>query len=468
MDKRPNIVFVFPDQHRQQAMGFMNQDPVITPNIDRFRTESTFLSHCSATRPVCSPYRAMLFTGKYPYSNGVYLNAYSDTLADGCYLKPDERCFGDVLKDHGYACGYIGKLHLDRVQTEPPYHYGEGPRGGPGGTVWDAYTPPKRRHGFDFWYSYGCCDQHMSPHYWTGEGGPETVIEVDEWSTKHETDVAVAFLENTGGGYRDPDKPFALVVSYNPPHPPYDQFPQALLEPYADRTPEQMLNRPNVDLTTPGGKIAREHARNYFAMVTGVDAQFGRILQTLRDEGLADDTIVIFTSDHGEMLGSHGRMQKSVWWNESLLVPLLIRWPGKVAANATDDLLIGAADLYPTLLGLCGLHDAIPPQVQGIDYAPALLGEACGRPSSSLYIMPRHETAWAGREPDCRGVRTHRHMFVVEKTDSGGEILHLYDDEADPYQMHDIAGDRPDLVADLRRELDGWLERTDDPWRRGK
>ena len=153
--KHPNLVFVFPDEYRKQAMGFMNEDPVITPNLDAFAKESLVLTQALSNRPVCSPYRAMLFSGKYPHGNGVLTNCNSRTVQFENYLKDTERCFSDVLHDLGYCQGYLGKLHLDPPNEK--YEYTEGPRGD--GTIWDAYTPPgPRRHGFDFWYSYGCCD----------------------------------------------------------------------------------------------------------------------------------------------------------------------------------------------------------------------------------------------------------------------------------------------------------------------
>ena len=147
MSDQPNLVFVFPDEYRSQAVGAANQDPVITPNLDAFAKESLVFTDAISNRPVCSPYRAMLFSGKYPHKNGVYGNVNSSTVQYENYLSEDERCFSDVLHDAGYAQGYIGKLHLDPPNDAA--HFTEGPRGD--GRVWDSYTPPgPRRHGFDF------------------------------------------------------------------------------------------------------------------------------------------------------------------------------------------------------------------------------------------------------------------------------------------------------------------------------
>ena len=290
-----------------------------------------------------------------------------------------------MLHDAGYHQGYLGKLHL-RLPREENTPYTEGWRGEPGkGTFWDAYTPPgPGRHGVDFWYSYGCCDQHLTPHYWTGDAAVDERIDVNEWSVKHETDVAIDYIRNADGAVRDPEKPFALFVSHNPPHMPFDEVPPEYLAAYADKTPADLLTRPNVvdEQTDPRAYRA---VKNYFAAITGIDQQFARILATLEDEGLAEETIVVFASDHGEMMGSHGLMYKDIWYDESLLVPFIVRWPNRIRPG-TEDLLFSAPDIMPTLLGLMGVTNGIPADVEGTDYSAAFLGQPCERPTSAYYF----------------------------------------------------------------------------------
>ena len=457
MADRPNLVFVFPDEYRSHAMGFANQDPVITPNLDAFSKESLVFTDAVSNRPVCSPYRAMLFSGKYPHANGVLGNVNSSTVQYENYLKQDERCFSDVLHDAGYSQGYIGKLHLDPPNEDA--HYTEGPRRD--GRIWDSYTPPgPRRHGFDFWHSYGCCDWHNQPHYWHGDARIDQRLEVHEWSTKHETDVAVDYIENSTG-WRDPEKPFSLFVSYNPPHMPFNQVPAEYVDRYGDATHEDLLTRPNVP-TDERGDRARADVKNYFAMVTGVDEHFGRILAALKEQELAENTIVVFTSDHGEMMGSHGLMGKSVWYEESLNVPLIVRWPDHIKPG-NDDLLIGTADLTTTLLSLTGHKDQIPSQMQGHDYAAVLLGEEANRPSSALYLETNPGWPEGGR----RGVRTHRYTYVVERARDGGDTEVLHDNQEDPFQMENGAVEQAGVAAELRVEMEGWLSETGDPWKIG-
>ena len=453
--EHPNLVFVFPDEYRQQAMGFMNQDPVMTPNLDRFASEGLVLPHAVSSRPVCSPYRAMLLSGKYPHANGVLSNCNSDTVQYGNYLKESERCISDVLHDAGYSQGYIGKWHLDAPSEQ--VEYTEGRRGD--GRVWDGYTPPGRpRHGFDFWYAYGCCDWHFRPHYWTGDARIDARIDVDGWSVKHETDVAVDYIRNRDGRFRDADRPFSLFVAHNPPHMPFTQVPPEYVERYGDLTHEDLLVRPNVRFDERA-EAARQHVKSYFAAVTGVDEQFGRILQALEEEGVVRDTIVVFTSDHGEMMGSHGLMGKSVWYEESFLVPFVIRWPDRIRAGE-DDLLLGTPDVMPTLLRMMGFGDGIPEGVEGCDYSGVLLGEDVSRPRSALYL----DTPPGWPEGGRRGVRTHRYTFVTARRRDGSESCVLHDNQEDPYQLDNIADDRPDLVGGLTEELNVWLEKTGDPW----
>jgi arylsulfatase A-like enzyme len=213
----PNLVYVFTDQHRVQAMGFMGEDPVVTPNLDRFAAESKVLVNAVSNRPLCTPYRGMLLTGRWPHSTGLTTNCNSSTPET--YLRTSERCISDVLADAGYSCGYIGKWHLDTPQGVPKASHWRK-------AVWDCYTPPgPQRHGFGFWHSYGCSDNHTHPHYWIGGAPEKEKTFFREYSPIHEAGVAAGFIENKGGRQRKAGAPFALFVSMNPPHPPFNKVP---------------------------------------------------------------------------------------------------------------------------------------------------------------------------------------------------------------------------------------------------
>ena len=449
--KLPNLVFMFPDQFRRQAIGCMNEDPVITPFLDRFAWQSMVLTDAVSSYPVCSPFRAQLFTGKYPISNGVTTNCNS---GKDVMLKQNARCLSDILYDSGYSLGYLGKWHLDKPH-EPYVGRRRGRKGM--GLVWDEFVPAQRRHGFTFWYAYNCRDQHLNPRYWTTDAKRNEPIYFNEWSTKHEADVAIEFIRNPQGKYREPDKPFALFVAPNPPHTPFDQVPQKYVDMYRGKNYKDLLNRPNVDLNNPHPQ-AKAHVQNYFAAVTGTDEQFGRILETLKEQGLENNTIVVFTSDHGEMMGSHNRMHKGVPYEESIGIPFIIRWPGKIPARR-DDLLLTPADIMPSLLGLMKLADCIPRDVEGSDYSSIMLGRGGRRPTSALYLV------CTGPRVGTRGLRTGRYTFTIRPDKDGKKEILLIDNQKDPYQLNNIAESNPKAVRKLTEELNRWLKKTNDPWK---
>ncbi len=455
--EHPNLVIVLPDQMRGQALGFMNEDPVVTPNLDRLASEGVVLAQAVVNYPVCSPMRAMFMTGRYPHSNGVVGNCNSVTAPFGYELRQADRTWSDVLADKGYSLGYIGKWYLD-APHEP---YVESSNN-TAEMAWNEWCPPERRHGFDSWYAYGTYDQHTRPMYWAADTPRDEAFYVDQWGPEHEADRAIAYIQNEGGDFRDADQPFALVVAMNPPHMPYGLVPEKYVAYYDGKTYRDLLVRPNVDVDgdSPMSELARTQTKNYFAMVTGVDEQFGRILEALEEEGLANDTIVLFTSDHGNCLGTHGQISKNNHYEESMRVPFLVRWPGRIEPRH-DDLMISTPDIFPTLLDFMGFAEDIPAEVEGASYASILLTGEGERPTSQLYLwVPPGEPA-GGR----RGVRTRRYTLMIEKTGDRVTETTLHDNKEDPYQLRNIADESPDVVERLiEEELTPWLEKTNDPW----
>ncbi|UQZ86600.1 Arylsulfatase [Paenibacillus konkukensis] len=468
LTRKPNIVYVFADQWRRQAAGFRGEDEVMTPNIDAFAAESLVFNHAVSCTPLCSPHRAALMTGTYPQTSGVYTNC---KLGADIQLRESDMCIGDALKQSGYATGYIGKWHLDL----PEQNVAERPESGAAG--WDAYTPPgPKRHGFDFWYSYGTYDEHMTPHYW--RDSPE-MIQIRQWSVEHETDMALDYLEQRA---RRREEPFVLFVSWNPPHSPFDQVPDRYKRIYEGRT---VKFRPNVraeglaahtgEPFEDGIERLTEYMNDYCAAVTGIDEQFGRLLQKLKELGLADDTLVVLSSDHGELMGAHGLMAKHSWHEESIGIPCLMRWPGHIAAGETD-LLFNSVDIMPTLLGLAGL--AIPETVEGTDCSGPILGRGGDAPSAAfICTFPGRKDAieqFAAQGLDnkrygWRGVRTARYTYVVHRGYSAVDpsfcLRLLYDLQEDPYQMNPLklqrASQHP-VAERLEGQLREWLEAAGD------
>lgn len=464
LQKAPNLVFVIADQYRASAMGFLGKEPVITPQIDRFANEGVVFSNATSTIPVCSPYRAMLFTGKYYTNNNVPVNCYSDS--PGVKLRRNDTTLLDALVRSGYDVGYIGKWHLE--EPFEPY-VPSGNNGGTGGSNWEEWTPPERRHGVQFWHAYNTWDNHFMPHYWTNESTRDQRLEVREWSPIHETDVAIDFITNRENRYRDPDRPFALFVSFNPPHTGYKWVPEKYKKLYKDIDDVDLVKLPSVVKGSPGETGALNNTRNYFACVSGVDDQFGRIINCLEQEQIEDNTLVIFTSDHGNCIGAHNHATKGVHWEESFSVPLIMGIPG--IQNDVCDVLISPVDFYPTISGLLGLDEIFPAQVQGEDLSGAILNNNGQEPSSSIYAYLPYALAdtlthgYRGMAWGERGVRTKVHMLVVEKNPGSDTRFLLYDLKTDPYQLENIAQGNRDLILQmLNNELIPKLKSIDDEW----
>lgn len=461
--KKKNLVFVFADQWRRDAMGFAGRDPVKTPNMDSFAEHSVYCTNGISTFPLCSPHRASLLTGKHPLHTGIFTNCKTG-LEMG--LGEDEICIGDVLKSSGYETGYIGKWHLD----EPDCNRSDHPESG--AQRWDAFTPPgPRRHGFDFWYSYGAWDEHLTPHYWRDTPEP---ITVNRWSPIHETDVALDFIRN-----RDGDRPFALFLSWNPPHSPYDMVPEEYLDFYRD---EDIVLRENVDLQDvhhhtyePAGYDSEGMIRvikEYYAAVSGLDDQFGRLIKELKELGLYDDTVIVLSADHGDMMGSHGLIGKHVWYEESIGIPLVVGGAGLPAGSCQT--LVGSPDVMPTILGLLGIP--IPETVEGTDCSPDIKGfpahkdhvcylGAC--PGRDVFLKAFEEAGKDPRDFGWRGIRTSRYVYVAEV---GYEVVpdlrrYLYDLKEDPFQQHPVMGkalwEHP-TARELEEKLCHWLREQKD------
>lgn len=461
--KKPNLLFIFPDQWRNAALGINNEDPVLTPNLDQLAKEGILFSNAISNYPLCSPFRGMLMTGKLPYNNMVLTNANSRRHQYNNSWQKDDISFSDVLVNNGYDAGYVGKLHL----TSPP------PIQGKDTVLWDAYTPIEERHGFNFWYAYGTFDQHYEPHYWVNEAKKNEIKYVKEWSPQHEANVIIDYLINANDSIRNSDKPFALFWSVNPPHPPYQYVPEKYLESYKDKDLNELLVRKNVDLNTAAGDLAfhksatrnrthlaEEFVKEYFAAVTGVDEQIGRVLKALEEQGMAENTIVVITADHGEMMGSHGLMSKNIWFEEAINVPLIIRWPEKIKGNQKQDVLVSSPDFMPTLLNMMGATDGMPSDLDGNDLSDHILTGEGDKPQAALYYFIKEGRPESGH----RGIRTYKNTYVITVDNDGKIRKFLYDNINDPYQLENIIGKEKELEMQLDSQLMTLLKEKKDPW----
>lgn len=454
MSRRPNILYIFPDQYNHRCFGCMDEFPVRTPNLDAFREDSLTVDNAMSNYPVCSPYRGMLMAGKYPEKTGVTGNCNSSRNAYGVFLKTEERCITDIFHEQGYHVGYIGKWHLDPPEMSTQVYTDELRNG----ILWDSFTTKDRRHQVDYWLSYGAMDHHLEPHYWGNDTPMENSIKPGRWSVEYETDKAIEYLENRNGE-RDEDKPFMLMLAWNPPHPPYDEVPEKYRRRFSDIPAEELLKMPNYSKVNPreledqadrkGGDAAIVAIKDYLAAIEGIDDNFGRIIHVLKDQGLYDDTIIVFTSDHGDMMGSHNRMGKPSWYSEAFKVPFMIRYPERIKPGHSSCLL-NVPDIMPTLLDLCNLQDAIPDDLDGWSKLSSLTGTE-DEDESSLYFEYFTNT---------RGLKTRQYTFAAQKNWCGEIVrMYLYDDVNDPYQLNEISGERPEVCKRLLEKLNSELRR---------
>lgn len=420
--RRPNILFILPDQLRAQSVGFLGNSEVRTPHLDKLAAESVVFENAFANTPVCCPARAIILTGKYAHRNGM--------VANDLRLRESEVTFAEVLRDAGYRTGFIGKWHLD------------------GGPRLPGYVPPgQRRQGFEFWAANECSHTHFNTQYFRDSDQPIPIrkFEVEAW-----TDLACEFLETSARDRR----PFFLTVQMGPPHDPYKAPPE-----YARLyDPARLTMRKN--WRPAAGAPGPAEIAQYYGMITAIDDQVGRLLALLGQLGLAEDTIVLFSSDHGDMLGSHGLRLKRKPWEESIRVPAMLRYPRLIRKGRRADAFLTHVDLAPTLLGLCGLQPH--PGMQGADLS-AYVRAGQGRAPEEAFFQIFGPYHGDGTEAAWRGLRTRRYMYA--RFESKPWVL--YDLQRDPDEMNNLAADpaAAALLKDLDARLDAWMRRTGDSYK---
>lgn len=414
--KTPNVVFVFADQWRAQATGYAGDPNVKTPNLDALEKESVDFRQAIAGCPVCSPYRASLLTGQFPLTHGVFVN--------DVHLQHRATSLADAFTSAGYDTAYIGKWHVD-------------------GHGRSEYIPLERRQGFGYWKVLECTHDYNHSSYYAGSSDQKLCWE--GYDAMAQTLDAQNYIRQ-----HDDEKPFLLVLSWGPPHEPYHTAPSEFQKLY---NPETIKLRPNVpDEIAPE---AREWLSGYYAHCSALDFCIGKLLQTIWEKGIQDDTIFVFTSDHGDMLGSQGEDKKQRPWEESIRVPFLLRYPRLHGWKPRKlDALIDAPDIMPTLLGLCSIP--ILDSIEGIDFSSYIGGDHNPSDGAAIIMCPHPFGQWTrehhnGRE--YRGLRTGRYTYV---RDLQGSWL-LYDNQADPYQLKNLANNGE--LSAIQEKLDAWLQR---------
>lgn len=450
----PNLVFVMADQFRGDALGCIGKEPVQTPNLDRLATEGVLFTDAVSGYPVSSPARAMLMTGMYPIANGVTSNCNSETTPYGVELSKDARCWSDVLKAQGYQTGYIGKWHLDSPRK--PYVDTYNNRGE---VAWNEWCEPERRHGFDHWIAYGTYDDHLRPMYWNTTAPRDSFYHVEQWGPEFEADRSIEFINQQ----KDGGKPFALVVSMNPPHTGYDLVPDKYKDIYRNTDVEALCaSQPGLPAKgTPNGDLYRNSIRDYYACITGVDENVGRIIKTLKENKQFDNTIFVFTSDHGTCMGVHDVAGKDIFYEEAMRIPMIISYPAKLKPRYKDpSLMLAFADLYPSLLSMMGFKEKIPAEVQTLDLSTEILKGGGKKGLAQPYYFVNFDDHTTGS----RGLRTDTHTYSVHAKKGVINKVILFDREKDSNQLENIASKEPKLVRRLNQQLKAWLIQTNDPF----
>lgn len=432
----------------------MNGDPnVATPAIDALAAQGVRCTDSYSNCPVCMPFRASLMTGQHAHVNGV--------MRHGDFLDPNARTVAHEFADAGYRTSYVGKWHLAPESGAAMVS--------PGGWAGqDFWVHPRLRGGFQDWYGFNISNNYHETYICSGEKVEPRRLE--GYQTDALTDISIDYLtrvasesaaerESDRAGAGASRQPWFHVISYESPHPGWGGDPSEGLYPVPEEyrslyDPAGLSLRPNVPPAHES--TARQQLAGYYRLITNLDDNISRLLAHLDDLGLSDDTLVVFLSDHGEMGGSHGLRNKQVPFEESLHVPLMLRWPGRLAAGSVCDHLFSGVDIGATTMGLCGLK--VPAAVQGLDQAGSLLGQdaagvALGKaPARDAVLVQWEDTRYGFGDHPYRALRTRRYTHVVARDDA---YCLTFDHQVDPYELDNLYW-RND-AAGLRRGLDALL-----------
>jgi arylsulfatase A-like enzyme len=438
----PNIVFLYADQLQAFALGCMGSSMARTPNLDQLAADGVLFRNAYSNAPICSPFRAILFSGRYA-------SRMPGALWNECLVPADRPTLAGELACGGYRTSYVGKWHLGGIGNLPvPVDYRAGFAEFIG---YQAYNDYLR----DVWFF----DEENRRHAYSGH------------RTDMTTDVALGRLEALAGR----DEPFALFVSWQSPHFPVQPAPEyeAL---FADAPVDRRPNAQDVDPFTetwdppwPGPKETNpdflryggdldEYIRLYNAMVTQLDANLGRIFAALDGHGLTERTIVVFTSDHGDLQGSHGLEGKYEAYEEASRIPLIVRMPGGPHGVVRDG-LVSAVDFFPTLLDWASCP--IPAGLEGASFTPLV---ADGTTGNERTVFAEGHT-WCMVRRGTWKLVTERRGAILEHTAPAtppGAPTHLFDLANDPYEMNNQLDDPS--CATIRTEL---LALILDWWDRG-
>ncbi|WP_139959680.1 sulfatase family protein [Flavicella sediminum] len=429
-EKKPNVLIILADQWRAQATGYAGDPNIKTPHLDSLAAISVNFKNAVSGMPVCSPFKASLLTGQRPLTHGVFMNDVQ--------LDTNAVSMAKVLSKQGYETGFIGKWHIDghgRLQN---------------------VLPGNRRQGFQFWMGNECTHNYNGSVYYDNDDPKRNIWK--GYDTFAQTDAAIEYMNTKDTS----EKPFLLLLSYGTPHAPYHSAPK---EYRAKFRPEDMILRGNVPEHMK--KKVRKDLAGYYAHISALDDMIGKVVQNLRNTNQLDNTIIVVTADHGDLLGSHGAYKKQQPYKESAGVPMLYHIPQSMNITpGTRDALMNSEDIMPTILALCDVE--IPDTVEGINYRPYLEGkENVGESTLLTCVQPFgqwNEVQHGGKE--YRAVKTKKYTYAK---DLKGAWL-LFDDENDPFQINNLVGNKAyaSIQNNLEKELAKLLKDTNDEFLPGR
>lgn len=437
--RRPNFIFIMSDDHAAHALSCYGSKIAKTPNLDRLAREGAMFTNCFVTNSLCAPSRATILTGKYAHAHGVLTNAHS--------LDPKTVTFPQLLQRAGYLTAIVGKWHL-KIQ-------------------------PK---GFHYWCVLPGQGRYFNPEF--VEMGKRKVYK--GYVTEVITDLCIEFLKRTKG------RPFCLLCHHKAVHRPWRPPPKyaRLFEgveiPYPETFDDDYKNRasaaahadmriadmPDYKSEMPKGLSPEERKKwnyqrfikDYLRTLKSLDENVGRLLEALDKLGLAENTVVFYTSDNGFFLGDHGWFDKRFMYEESIRVPLLVRYPEEVRPGTKIPHIVLNVDFAPTILDYAGLP--IPKDVQGRSIRPLLRGQS---PKNWRTAMYYHYYEYPGPHwvlPHY-GIRTERYKLIHYYTTGEWE---LFDLKRDPHEMRNVYHDPAyaDVVRKLKAELEGLRRKLGD------
>ncbi|MCY1723472.1 sulfatase [Prolixibacteraceae bacterium Z1-6] len=420
--QQPNVIFILTDQWRASALGYAGNEIVQTPQLDYFVKEAVNFTNAVSVMPVCTPYRASLMTGRYPTSTGMFIN--------DLFLPSKEICMAEIFGEAGYNTAYLGKWHLD----------GHGRK---------DFVATDRRQGWQFWKGSECDHNYPKEHYY--ENKDTTLRFWKGYSTYAIAGEANSYIQQ----HANDNEPFCLFVSLATPHFPHNTAPEEYMKLY----PKEKLELPD-NVPDNMKEWAYKELQGYYAHCTATDKAIGDIINKTKELDIYDNSIIVFTSDHGEMMGAHGfrPYMKHQPYSESANIPFLISYPGMENTKGhTAEAAITTPDILPSLLSLCNIN--IPESIEGYDLSEIIKDPGKDPERAALYMNPcPFGIAYPSNE--YRAIRTANYTYV--KTPEGPSML--FDNKKDPAQLYNLVNQEEwiEIQTKLDKELMRELARIGD------